>query len=104
MYQAKDSDVVCIITDRTLLESARTCAAKLGLDSRHIYTLENDGSDLSIWQLMGTEELEPIKLSPEQARTIAALRCYSSGTTSLPKVRQSMPYLSLNRETEHILP
>jgi 4-coumarate--CoA ligase len=76
----KDSDVQLLVTDHLAL--AREAARAKGLPDDRIFTLAKEDST-SIWNLMDHQQVEPAHLTPVEARTTTALRCYSSGTTGL---------------------
>ena len=83
----QDSNVDLLITDAVRLPLALQAAKKAGLPANRIFLLdiEDSGSQKSIWSTLTSRELEPSHLTEAQARSTTAYRCYSSGTTGLPK-------------------
>jgi acyl-coenzyme A synthetase/AMP-(fatty) acid ligase len=76
-----------LVVGKSVLEVARKAAVKCGISDHSIYLMEEEDYEhhKSIWSLAGTEELEPRRLSPREAKERTALMCYSSGTTGIAK-------------------
>jgi acyl-CoA synthetase (AMP-forming)/AMP-acid ligase II len=91
VHHIKDSGAKVIVVGKPVLEVAKKAAAKCGIADHNIYILEEEGHDRykSIWSLVGKEELEPRRLSPQEAKQRTAFMCYSSGTTG--KAKGGMP-------------
>jgi acyl-coenzyme A synthetase/AMP-(fatty) acid ligase len=69
------------------LQVAKTAALECGIADQNIYIMEEEGHEhyKSIWSLAGKEELEPLRLSPQEVKQRTAFMCYSSGTTGKAK-------------------
>jgi 4-coumarate--CoA ligase len=75
------------VVGKPVIEVAKKAAIKCGIAESNIYMMEEDAHEQhqSIWSLASTEELEPRRLSPHEAKQRTAFMCYSSGTTGKAK-------------------
>jgi 4-coumarate--CoA ligase len=76
-----------LVVGKPVFEVAKKAGAECGIPDRNIYVMEEEDHDgyKSIWSLVGDEELEPRRLSPQEAKERTAFMCYSSGTTGRAK-------------------
>jgi len=86
-HQINDSGAKVIVVGKSIIEVAKKAAVKCGIADRNIYVMDEEGYEhyKSIWSLVSHEELEPLHLSPQEARQRTAFMCYSSGTTGKAK-------------------
>ena len=75
-----NSGAVMILTEAEYLPLAIKAAEAAGISATRVWTISPD-TQTSIWTQVKGPQLEPAKLSPEEAKMTIALRCYSSGTT-----------------------
>ena len=89
---------------KPVFEVAKKAAAECGIPDRNIYVMEEEDHEgyKSIWSLVGDEELEPRRLSPQEAKERTAFMCYSSGTTGKAKGGMYM-IIPLKRLTDMFL-
>jgi acyl-CoA synthetase (AMP-forming)/AMP-acid ligase II len=87
VHQISNSGAKLLVVGKSVLEVAKMAAVKCGISERSIYLMEEEDYEhhKSIWSLAGTKELEPRRLSPQEAREQTAFMCYSSGTTGKAK-------------------
>lgn len=97
-HHIRDSGAKVLVVGQGVLPVALEAATACGIPRTDIYVLEDDysGEQKSVWSLMGREELEPRRLSSEEARGRTAFMCYSSGTTGRAKGGMSS-YLTFSR-------
>jgi 4-coumarate--CoA ligase len=86
-HQINDSGAKVIVVGKSVIEVAKKAAIKCGIADRNIYVMDEGGYEQykGIWSLAGHEELEPLHLSPQEAKQRTAFMCYSSGTTGKAK-------------------
>ena len=87
VHHIKDSRPTVLVVGEPVFEVAEKAAAECGISDYNIYVMEekDHGKFKSIWSLVGEEELEPRRLSPQEVRERTAFMCYSSGTTGMAK-------------------
>jgi 4-coumarate--CoA ligase len=87
VHHIKDSRPKVLVVGKPVFEVAKKAAAECGIPDRNIYVMEEEDHEgyKSIWSLVGDEELEPRRLSPQEAKERTAFMCYSSGTTGRAK-------------------
>jgi acyl-CoA synthetase (AMP-forming)/AMP-acid ligase II len=87
VHHIKDSGPKVLVVGKPIIEVAKKAAIECGIAESNIYMMEDDAHEQyqSIWSLAGTEELEPRRLSPHEAKQRTAFMCYSSGTTGKAK-------------------
>ena len=76
-----------LIIGKPVLETAKKAASECGILERNIYMIEEEPCEQfkSVWSLVDSEELEPRRLTPQEAKERTAFMCYSSGTTGRAK-------------------
>jgi 4-coumarate--CoA ligase len=86
-HQIKDSDAKVIVVGKSVIEVAKAAAIRCGIADHNIYITEEEDHEhfKSIWSLASFEELEPRRLSAQEAKQRTAFMCYSSGTTGKAK-------------------
>ncbi|KAF7965136.1 hypothetical protein HWV62_45418 [Athelia sp. TMB] len=97
-HHIRDSCARVLVVGKDMFNIALQAAEKCGIPNKDVYVLEPE--DLtrgglqfkSIWSTMGSEELEPRRLSAQEARERTAFMCYSSGTTGRAKGVESTHY------------
>ena len=87
MHHISDSRPKLLVVGKPVFDVAKRAAFHCGIPDDNIYMMEEeDHQDYkSIWSLAGKEELEPRRLSPQEAKQRTAFLCYSSGTTGKAK-------------------
>jgi acyl-CoA synthetase (AMP-forming)/AMP-acid ligase II len=87
VHHIKDSRPRVLVVGKSVFDVAKKAAVECGIDDYNIYIMEEDDHEQykSIWSLAGKEELEPRRLSPQEANQRTAFMCYSSGTTGKAK-------------------
>lgn len=89
MYIINNSQPKLLLVGEATLGLAKQAASQCGYPRDRIHMIERDGCGefKSIWDIAGGEgeELEPMRLSTDEVRTLTAFMCYSSGTTGVAK-------------------
>ena len=87
VHHIQDSRPKVIVVGKPVFEVAKKAAVQCGIPKHNIYVMEEEDHEQyrSIWSLAGKEELEPRRLSPQEAKERTAFMCYSSGTTGKAK-------------------
>ncbi|KIM77172.1 hypothetical protein PILCRDRAFT_825520 [Piloderma croceum F 1598] len=93
-HQIKDSDAKVIVVGKSVIEVAKGAAIRCGIADHNIYITEEEDHEhfKSIWSLASFEELEPRRLSAQEAKQRTAFMCYSSGTTGKAKGVETTHY------------
>jgi 4-coumarate--CoA ligase len=101
VHHIKDSRPKVLVVGKSVIEVAKRAAIECGIADQNIYMMEEEAHEQykSIWSLAGHEELEPLPLSPKEARQRTAFMCYSSGTTGKPKGGTSEPAIDITNRT-----
>ncbi|KIM78767.1 hypothetical protein PILCRDRAFT_75136, partial [Piloderma croceum F 1598] len=94
VHHIKDSRPKVLVVGKPIIEVAKKAAIECCIAESNIYMMEDDVHEQyqSIWSLAGTEELEPRRLSPHEAKQRTAFMCYSSGTTGKAKGVETTHY------------
>ncbi|KIM78766.1 hypothetical protein PILCRDRAFT_824179 [Piloderma croceum F 1598] len=87
VHHIKDAGASVLIVGKPVFKMAKQAALKCGITDHNVYMIEEQdhGGHKSIWSLAGYEELEPRRLSRQEAEQQTAFMCYSSGTTGKAK-------------------
>ncbi|RIA89002.1 hypothetical protein C1645_851678 [Glomus cerebriforme] len=86
-YQLKDCGASIIITHPDFLNNAIEAAAAANIHKSKIFLFNDE--EINEFQpfmsLLSDKEIDPVEFTPEEAKSITAYLCYSSGTTGLSK-------------------